>query len=56
VAGAGGPYTFQVDGSTLRVTTCLDKTSASVTLSACEAAAAYSSSFKFDTDRVIIRP
>jgi cysteine-rich repeat protein len=56
VAGAGGPYTFAVDPSTKRVTSCKDKNGAPVAqLQSCLNAAAYSSSFKFATDRVIIK-
>jgi hypothetical protein len=56
VAGAGGPYTFAVDPGTKRVTSCKDKNGAPVAqLQSCLNAAAYSSSFKFATDRVIIK-
>jgi cysteine-rich repeat protein len=54
-AGAGGPYVLSVDPSTKRVNQCKDKSGAVVTLSTCLGAAAYSSFFKFATDRVIIK-
>ncbi len=54
VAGAGAPYAFSVDG-TNRVNQCTDKSGAVVPLTACLNAAAYSSFFKFSTDRVIIK-
>jgi cysteine-rich repeat protein len=54
-AGAGAPYTFQVDGTTHRVNQCKDKTGAVVNLTTCLAAAAYSAYFKYATDRVIIK-
>jgi cysteine-rich repeat protein len=52
--GAGGPYTFAVDASK-RVTTCKDKAGVNAPLQACLAAAAYSISFKYASERVIIR-
>jgi len=52
VAGAGGPYKLS-ENSQHQVTTCRDKNNTVVTLSTCLAAAAYSSFFKFTTDRVI---
>jgi len=52
VAGAGGPYQLS-ENSQHQVTTCRDKNNTVVTLSTCLAAAAYSSFFKFTTDRVI---
>lgn len=55
VAGAGGPYKFATDPTTKRVTTCRDKNDAVVPLQTCLNAAAYSMSFKFATDRVIIK-
>jgi cysteine-rich repeat protein len=55
VAGAGGPYKLSVDPTTKRVTTCRDKNDAVVNLQTCLGAAAYSMSFKFATDRVIIK-
>lgn len=55
VAGAGAPYTLSADPTTKRVTTCKDKNGAVVALQACLNAAAYSMSFKYATDRVIIR-
>jgi cysteine-rich repeat protein len=54
-AGAGGPYQLIADPTTKRVTSCKDKTGAVVTLSTCLTAAAYSMSFKYATDRVIIK-
>lgn len=53
-AGQGAPYALSVDGSK-RVTACKDKSNAVVPLQTCLDAAAYSSSFKYATDRVIIR-
>jgi cysteine-rich repeat protein len=55
VAGAGGPYTLSADPATKRVTSCKDKSGAVVALQACLNAAAYSMSFKYATDRVIIK-
>ena len=54
-AGAGPPYTFVTDTTTKRVTSCKDKNSQTAPLAACLAAAAYSMSFKYATDRVIIK-
>lgn len=54
VGGGGGPYKLTVDGSK-RVTGCTDKDGAAVALQTCLAAAAYSISFKYATNRVIIR-
>ena len=54
-AGAGGPYTLAVDPTTLRVNQCKDKSGAVVSLTTCLTASAYSSFFKFATDRVIIK-
>jgi cysteine-rich repeat protein len=54
-AGAGAPYTLTADPTTKRVTGCKDKAGAVVALQACLNAAAYSMSFKYATDRVIIR-
>ncbi|MFO0742397.1 MAG: hypothetical protein U0270_41370 [Labilithrix sp.] len=54
VAGAGGAYTLTVDASK-RVTACKDKAGAPVALQTCLAAAAYSISFKYATERVIVR-
>jgi cysteine-rich repeat protein len=54
-AGAGGPYTLSVDATTKRVNQCKDKNGAVVNLTACLNAAAYSSFFKFATDRVIVK-
>jgi cysteine-rich repeat protein len=55
VAGAGGPYQLIADPTTKRVTTCKDKTGTVVALQTCLNAAAYSMSFKYATDRVIIK-
>jgi hypothetical protein len=55
VAGAGAPYQLIADPTTKRVTTCKDKAGAVVPLPACLNAAAYSMSFKYATDRVIIK-
>lgn len=55
VAGAGPPYVLGADPATKRVTTCKDKAGTTVPLPACLNAAAYSMSFKYATDRVIIK-
>jgi len=55
VAGAGAPYTLTADPATKRVTSCKDKNGTVVALQACLNAAAYSMSFKYATDRVIIK-
>ena len=52
VAGAGAPYQFTI-GAGMAVTGCKDKGGAVVNLMDCLNAAAYSSYFKFTTDRVI---
>ena len=54
VVGAGGPYSF-VANATGHVTTCKDKSGAAVDLNGCLGAAAYSTAFKFTTDRVIFK-
>jgi cysteine-rich repeat protein len=54
-AGAGPPYSFDTDKTTKRVTACHDHTGAVVDLQTCQNAAAYSVSFKYATDRVIIK-
>ena len=54
-AGQGAPYTLQIDPSSKRVTGCQDKSGASVSLQSCLAAAAYSVSFRYATNRVIVR-
>lgn len=54
VAGAGAPYALSENASH-QVSTCKDKNGTTVGLQACLAAAAYSSYFKFTTDRVIIK-
>jgi len=53
-AGAGAPYVLSENASH-HVSTCTDKNGTAVGLQACLAAAAYSSYFKFTTDRVIIK-
>ena len=53
-AGAGGPYRLSA-GTNRIVNTCRDKNNAVVNLAACLDAAAYSSYFRFATDRVIIK-
>jgi cysteine-rich repeat protein len=55
VAGAGGNYVLSVDPTTKRVNQCRDKNGAVVNLNMCLSAAAYSSFFRFATDRVIIK-
>lgn len=55
VAGAGAPYTLATDAATKRVTSCTDKNGVAVPLQACLNVAAYSMSFKYATDRVIIK-
>jgi cysteine-rich repeat protein len=54
VAGAGAPYTLVANASHV-VTSCKDRNNATVTLQTCLAAAAYSSFFKFTSDRVIAK-
>jgi hypothetical protein len=51
--GAGGLYTFQLTGT--HVTGCKDKSGTTVSLAACEAAAAYSTYLKIAVDRVILK-
>ena len=53
-AGAGAPYTFQVDGGK-KVNGCTDHTGVTVDLSTCLHAAAYSSFLTFTSDRVILK-
>ncbi len=53
VAGAGAPYTLTTNASTKMVDGCRDKNNQSVDLNTCRTAAAYSSFFKFATNRVI---
>lgn len=55
VAGAGAPYQLVLDVTTKRVTQCRDKNAATVDLTTCLNAAAYSSAYTFTTDRVIVR-
>ena len=52
VGGAGAPYHFSANSSHV-VGSCTDKNGAAVPLATCLQAAAYSSYFKFTTDRVI---
>ncbi|HRI64087.1 MAG TPA: DUF4215 domain-containing protein [Polyangium sp.] len=54
-AGSGSPYTLVRDMTTKRVTGCRDRTNTTVNLAQCLADAAYSSYFKFASDRVIGR-
>lgn len=51
--GAGFPYTLTRDTMTRKVNGCRDKNNATVNLQMCLLDAAYSSYFKFATDRVI---
>jgi cysteine-rich repeat protein len=53
-AGAGGPYKLFANAAHV-VNACRDKSNVAVNLAACLSAAAYSSAFKFATDRVIIK-
>jgi cysteine-rich repeat protein len=53
-AGAGAPYALHTDGSH-RVSSCTDRTGQAVALDVCLKSAAYSSYFKFTTDRVILK-
>jgi cysteine-rich repeat protein len=53
-AGAGGPYKLSA-GTDKAVNACRDKNNAVVALDACLNAAAYSSFFKFTTNRAIIK-
>jgi cysteine-rich repeat protein len=53
--GAGPPYVLTA-GPDHKINGCKDKSGAAVDLGKCLAAAAYSSFFRFTTDRVIIRP
>jgi cysteine-rich repeat protein len=52
--GAGAPYSLVV-GAGKKVTGCKDKSGASVDLAGCMKTAAYSTAFKFGTERVIVR-
>ncbi|MGH7293363.1 MAG: DUF4215 domain-containing protein [Polyangiaceae bacterium] len=54
-AGAGGAYTLSASASTRMVNGCKDKSGATVSLSACLAAAAYSSYLHLAVDRVVLR-
>ena len=54
VAGAGGPYKLVI-GTGNHVTGCKDKNNATVTLSTCLNAAAYSVAMTFGTDRVVLK-
>ena len=53
--GKGAPYKLTADPNTHVVTGCTDKSGAAVNLAMCLDAAAYSSYFKFTTDRVIVK-
>jgi cysteine-rich repeat protein len=53
-AGVGGPYKLSAS-SGRKIDTCKDTSNTVVPLSTCLGAAAYSSYFKFTTDRVIVR-
>ena len=53
--GDGAPYQLLANASTHAVTSCQDKKGASVTLSTCLNAAAYSSAYRLKTGRVIIK-
>ncbi|MBK7402047.1 MAG: DUF4215 domain-containing protein [Myxococcales bacterium] len=56
VAGAGPKYTLSASSSSTKVVdTCKDKSGATVTFATCINSAAYSSYFKFTTDRVIVK-
>ena len=55
VQGAGAPYVLSADAATKRVIGCKDKNGVVVPLQGCLNAAAYSMSFKYATDRVIIK-
>jgi len=52
--GAGAPYSLSVNAAHT-VTGCKDRTGATVALPDCLAAAAYSCSFQFTTDRIVAR-
>lgn len=52
--GAGPPYTFQ-ENTSHQVVSCQDKSGTTVSLPACEAAAAYSTYMKIAVDRVILK-
>jgi cysteine-rich repeat protein len=52
--GAGAPYSLSV-GAAHAVTGCKDKSGADAPLATCLAAAAYSCSFQFATDRIVAR-
>jgi hypothetical protein len=54
-AGAGPPYNLTVDPTTKAVTACFATGGGSVPLADCLADAAYSSHFKFTSQRVIAR-
>ena len=54
-AGGGPPYTSASTAADHVVDECRDSSNAVVSLSACLADAAYSSYFRFATDRVIIK-
>lgn len=52
-AGAGAPYKLTTTGT--KVTGCKDKSGASVDLGACLKSAAFSTAFKFGSQRVVVR-
>ena len=54
MVGAGAPYRLAANAQRV-VSTCFDRNNAMVNLATCLDAAAYSSFFKFTTDRVIIK-
>jgi len=54
-AGAGAPYKLTQSGAGHAVTGCRDKNNAQVTLATCLNAAAFSSAYRLETDRVIIK-
>ena len=54
-AGAGAPYTLSSSTPSRHVDTCKDKSSTTVDLATCLKAAAYSTYFRFSTDRVIAK-
>jgi cysteine-rich repeat protein len=55
VAGAGAPYSLSSSVFTGKVNKCQDKNGATVTLSTCLNAVAYSAALQFATDRVILK-
>jgi len=56
IAGAGPKYVLSASSTTTKVVdTCKDKSGATVTFATCLNSAAYSSYFKFTSDRVIVK-